>query len=128
MSPPSIAYVAGGKLHLKVGDAPVRAYESAFAQQVRDRHVEIHQRHSWKQEGRGARFMSGLLWGGPERDPAQLRMAITSLTRDTFALGAMVAQELLTTVAAGGQRPVSVRAPTPQLIVRSSSSPVDVPR
>lgn len=54
--------------------------------------------------------------------------AITSLTRDTFALGAMVAQELLTTVAAGGQRPVSVQAPTPQLIVRSSSSPVDVPR
>jgi hypothetical protein len=25
--------------------------------------------------------MSGLLWGGPERDPALLRLAITSLTR-----------------------------------------------
>jgi hypothetical protein len=85
MSMPSIAYVAGGKLHLKLGDAPVRSYESAFAQQVRDRHVEIHQRHSWKQEGRGARFMSGLLWGGPERDPSLLRVAITSLARGAGA-------------------------------------------
>jgi hypothetical protein len=83
MPSPSLAYVAGGRLHLKVGDAPARAYESAFAQQVRDRHVEIQQKHSWKQEGRGARFMSGLLWGGPERDPALLRLAITSLTRGT---------------------------------------------
>ena len=83
MGTPSIAYVAGGKLHFKVGEAPARACESAFAQQVRDRHVEIQQRHSWKQEGRGARFMSGLLWGGPERDPASLRLAITSLARGT---------------------------------------------
>jgi hypothetical protein len=81
MSNPSIAYVAGGRLHLKVGDAPARSFDSAFAQQVRDRHAQIHQRHSWKSEGRGARFMSGLLWGGPERDPSELRVAITSLTR-----------------------------------------------
>jgi hypothetical protein len=81
MPPPSLAYVAGGRLHLKTGDAPVRSYESAFGQQMRDRHVEIQQRHSWKSEGRGARFMSGLLWGGPERDPAQLQLAITGLTR-----------------------------------------------
>jgi hypothetical protein len=83
MSTPSVAYVAGGRLHVKLGEAPVRSFDSAFGQQVRDRHAEVHQRHSWKGEGRGARFMSGLLWGMPERDPALLRVAITSLTRGT---------------------------------------------
>ena len=80
MSPPSLAYLAGGQLHLKLGEAPVRAFDSAFGQQVRDRHLQIHQKHSWKEEGRGARFMGHLLWGMPERDPV-LRFAITSLTR-----------------------------------------------
>src|SRR5262249_55676359 len=55
--------------------------DSAFGQQVRDRHVEIQNRHGWKQDGRGARFLGNLLWGAPERDPATLRVAITSLTR-----------------------------------------------
>jgi hypothetical protein len=81
MDLPSVAYVAGGRLHVKLGEAPVRSFDSTFGQQVRDRHAEIHNRHSWKSEGRGARFMSGLLWGMPERDPAQLRVAITCLTR-----------------------------------------------
>ncbi|MCJ1708759.1 LacI family DNA-binding transcriptional regulator [Microbacterium sp. VKM Ac-2923] len=47
--------------------------------------------------------------------------ALTSLTRDTFALGALVAKELITTVATGGQRPVSIQAPTPHLTVRAST-------
>lgn len=81
MGLPEIAFIAGGRLHLKQGDAPVVSCTSAFAEQVRGRHAEIHQRHSWKSEGRGARFMSGLLWGAPERDPSLLRLAITSLTR-----------------------------------------------
>jgi len=80
MSPPSLAYLAGGRLHLKLGEAPVRAFDSAFGQQVHDRHLQIHQKHSWKEEGRGARFMGNLLWGMPERDPV-LRFAITSLAR-----------------------------------------------
>jgi len=80
MSPPSLAYLAGGRLHVKIGETPVRVFDSAFGQQIRDRHVEIQQKHSWKAEGRGARFMSGLLWGMPERDGA-MRVAITSLTR-----------------------------------------------
>jgi hypothetical protein len=80
MSPPSLAYLAGGRLHVKLGEAPVRSFDSAFGQQVRDRHVEIQQKHTWKEEGRGARFMGNLLWGMPARDAA-LRVAITSLTR-----------------------------------------------
>jgi hypothetical protein len=81
MSPPALAYLAGGRLHVKIGEAPVRVFDSAFGQQMRDRHVEIQQKHGWKAEGRGARFMSGLLWGMPERDGAAMRVAITSLTR-----------------------------------------------
>jgi len=85
MSPPSLAYLAGGRLHVKLGEAPVHAFDSAFGQQMRDRHVEIQQKHSWKAEGRGARFMSGLLWGMPGRDQAAMRVAITSLTRGARA-------------------------------------------
>jgi hypothetical protein len=80
MSPPSLAYLAGGRLHVKRGEAPVRAFDSAFGQQIRDRHVEIQRKHRWKEEGRGARFMGNLLWGMPAGD-GPLRVAITSLTR-----------------------------------------------
>ena len=41
MPPPSLAYLAGGRLHVKLGDAAVRSFDSAFGQQVRDRHVQI---------------------------------------------------------------------------------------
>jgi hypothetical protein len=78
-----MAYLAGGRLHVKMADAPVRIFDSAFGQQVRDRHVQIQQKHSWKEEGRGARFLGNLLWGAPARDAAGPRVAITSLTRGT---------------------------------------------
>lgn len=77
-----IAYLAGGKLHVKAGPEPARVVESAFAETVRERAREIHHRQSWKTEGRGARFMSGgLLWGMPARDPAQMRIATAGLCR-----------------------------------------------
>jgi hypothetical protein len=79
-----LAYLAGGRLHVKLGEAPARAFDSAFGQQTRDRHVEIQRKHRWKEEGRGARFMGNLLWGVPERDSV-LRVAITSLTRGARA-------------------------------------------
>ena len=60
----NLAYLAQGKLHLKLGDEPVRDIESKFAQTVRDRALRMQQQHGWKNEGRGARFMSrGLIWG-----------------------------------------------------------------
>jgi hypothetical protein len=78
---PSIAYLAGGHLHLKTGAEPPRTIESRFAQTVVDRALQIDQRHSWKTQGRGAQFMGrGMLWGGePGRDG--IRVAITSLSR-----------------------------------------------
>ena len=79
----NLAYLAQGKLHLKLGDEPVRAIESKFAQTVRDRALRLQQQHEWKNEGRGARFMSrGLMWGqSADRDPAEMRVAITGLSR-----------------------------------------------
>src|SRR5438067_12875834 len=78
-----IAYVAGGRLYLKSGDAPPRAVESEFADAVRERTRQIEQRHTWKTEGRGARFMSGgLLWGAPQTEGAQAPVAVTCVTRD----------------------------------------------
>src|SRR5258706_6746438 len=79
----NLAYLAQGKLHLKLGNEPVRTVESKFAQTVRDRALRLQQQHGWKNEGRGARFMSrGLIWGNSaERDPAEMRVAITGLSR-----------------------------------------------
>ncbi len=77
-----IVYLAKGKLHLlEDGKAP-KLIESKFGQTVRDRAVRIIQRDAWKNEGPGARFMSGrLLWGDVGRDPAQMRIAMKSLSR-----------------------------------------------
>ncbi|MBI3649727.1 MAG: hypothetical protein HY231_01625 [Acidobacteria bacterium] len=76
----NIAYLAQGKLHLKNGDHAVRIIESKFGQSVKERALEIQQRHSWKSQGRGAQFMSGgLLWGAKEADPVAMRIAITGL-------------------------------------------------
>jgi hypothetical protein len=76
----NIAYLAQGKLHFKNGESAIRTIDSKFAQSMKARAIEIHQRNSWKSQGRGAQFMSGGLWGGAtEQDPAAMRIAITGL-------------------------------------------------
>jgi hypothetical protein len=78
----AIAFVANGELHLKPAGAPARAFQSPFAEEMRDRAHQIHRRNAWKTQGRGATFMSrGLLWGPPAGDPALLQIAVTSLSR-----------------------------------------------
>src|SRR5512142_1427570 len=75
------AYLAGGKLHLKLGDAPVRTIESRFGEQVRARALDIQKRVEWKTQGTGAQFMrGGLLWGGGRQD-AEMRIAITGVSK-----------------------------------------------
>jgi len=76
------AYLAQGKLHLKIGDAAVRTVESQFGNSVRQRAQDMHQRHSWKTQGRGAQFMrGGVLWGGAtEADPALMPIRISGLS------------------------------------------------
>lgn len=78
----TIAYLAGGKIHILDPESSTRTIESRFGQEVRDRAARIHRKHSWKTKGRGAQFMSGgLLWGGMgAHDPSQMRIAMRGLT------------------------------------------------
>jgi hypothetical protein len=79
----NIAYVARGRLFVKLGDEEPREIESPFAAQVVRRGAELQQKNAWKTQGQGARF----LFGGvpteledpalPTRDP----VAITSVSR-----------------------------------------------
>ncbi|HVO12992.1 MAG TPA: hypothetical protein VMX54_19790 [Vicinamibacteria bacterium] len=78
----AIAYVANGVLHLRPAAGPARAFESPFAGEMRERAHQIHRRHAWKTEGRGAMFMSrGLLWGPSAADPETLQVAVTCVSR-----------------------------------------------
>ena len=75
-------YLSEGKIHLKVGDLPLRAVESRFGREVRERAIQLQHRHAWKTQGSGARFMSGgVLWGEQDRDPSRMRIAITGFCR-----------------------------------------------
>ena len=78
----SFAYLSQGQLHLRLGDEPVRVVDSKFGESVRHRAVQIQTRNAWKTQGAGAQFMSGgMLWGrGAERDPLEMRMAITGIS------------------------------------------------
>lgn len=44
----NFAYLAGGKLHLKLGDNPIRTIDSQFGQDVQDRTLKSQQRNAWK--------------------------------------------------------------------------------
>jgi hypothetical protein len=80
--PPRIAYLADGKLHLKLGDEPPRVVESPFAESVRARQASLARRSAWKTEGEGARFLAaGLLTGDAEASAASPLAAITGLSR-----------------------------------------------
>ena len=76
------AFLSEGKIHLKVGELPVRTFESSFARDIRERTLRLQQRSAWKTHGSGAQFMSGsLLWGAQDREPEPMRIAITGLSR-----------------------------------------------
>ncbi len=44
----NFAYLAGGKLHLKSGDHPVRTIDSQFGQEVQERTLKSQKRNAWK--------------------------------------------------------------------------------
>jgi hypothetical protein len=75
-----LAYVAQGKIHWR-GDGSSRELESRFGRDLRDRAAQIHNRHAWKMQGTSAQFMRGVLWEGMERNAAEFRIVMTSVTR-----------------------------------------------
>lgn len=76
----NLAYLAQGKLHLRGSGAP-HTVESTFGRSLRERAAQIHNRHAWKSQGRGAQFMRGMLWPAQRGDPGEFRIAITSVAR-----------------------------------------------
>lgn len=71
MSRDTIAFLAQGRIFLADGPGAPREVKSPFAEQVLERHRRIEQRHAWKSEGRGARFMrGGMAWELPEHETA----------------------------------------------------------
>lgn len=79
----AVAYLAAGKLHVQDGNGTAQIVESQFGQSMRQRMLELHQRYEWKTAGRGAQFMrgGGALWGMGDRDPAEIPIRITGVTR-----------------------------------------------
>jgi hypothetical protein len=72
------AYLDQGKLRLHANGAAV-TLESQFGRSLRERAAQIQRRHAWKQQGRGAQFMTGMLWPAQMGDPGGFRIAITSV-------------------------------------------------
>jgi hypothetical protein len=66
MSTPRIAFLAQGKVFFLDDRSEPREWKSPFAELVAERHQRIEQKHAWKAEGRGARFMrGGMAWEMP---------------------------------------------------------------
>jgi hypothetical protein len=83
---PTIAWLAQGKVRLKQPGEPPRTLESRFGQSIRERVVRSQQRHAWKTGGEGEKFLSSvMLWGRAPKDPAAVRIVITSLCRGSAA-------------------------------------------
>ncbi len=91
-----IAYVAGGGLHIKLGEEAPERLASAFGEGVLKRATQIRRRHEWKEQGRGARFMAGGLLWGTGHDPGGTPIVLTSLTSGPTP------GQLLYTIDAGG--------------------------
>lgn len=75
----TIAYLAQGKLRLKIGAEEPRTLESGYAETLRQRAARASQRHSWKSEGGG--FLSGaVLWGNSGAAQGPTPIFITSVS------------------------------------------------
>jgi hypothetical protein len=71
-----LAYLSQGKLHFRGNGGP-ETVESAFGRSLRERAAQIHQRHAWKTQGRGAQFMNGgCAWPTQGRNPGELLYAL----------------------------------------------------
>jgi hypothetical protein len=64
----AVAFLSGGRLHVKEGDEPPRTFDSRFGQSVRDRAVRSARKDAWKTTGAPG-------------DPVVLRIAITGVSR-----------------------------------------------
>ncbi len=64
----NLAYLSGGKLHLKLGDAAVQNLESEFGESLRNSRRQIQQRNAWKSDPR-----AGLMPQGAQATPEEAK-------------------------------------------------------
>jgi len=77
------AYLSRGRLFLADGEHPHQLVESAFAREVKQRAVEIQQRHGWKSKGSESGFMTQGqdLWNVRRMDQEAIPIRITGVSR-----------------------------------------------
>ncbi|HWF18185.1 MAG TPA: hypothetical protein VG754_02915 [Verrucomicrobiae bacterium] len=75
---PTIAYLAQGKVRLKIGTAAPRTLESAYGNSIREKEIRAQQKHSWKSGGGGSPFGGPVLWGKSSMQQ-DVPLAITSI-------------------------------------------------
>src|SRR5579883_1525867 len=75
---PAVAYLAQGRVRLKLGNAAPRTIESAYGNSIREKEVRSQQRHSWKSGGGGSPFGGPVLWGKAAMSQ-DVPLAITSI-------------------------------------------------
>jgi hypothetical protein len=104
------AFVSGGRLHVSLGGAAPRPFDSTFADNVRDRSHQIHKRHAWKGEGSQGGF-GALAWGRQPTGPPAVSSRVTGVTRGANGADIVYALEIdrLTAVCAADPRSGSER-------------------
>ena len=78
----SIAYIAEGRMRLKVAGTEPRTIESRYGQTVTERVLKGRERHAWKNAERNKAFLYGeALWGNGAGDLNSVPMSVTSICR-----------------------------------------------
>ena len=83
MAEPFLAYISQGQLYLHSDVA--RVVESPFGRTLRERAIEIYNRHAWKTQGRGGQSLTRALRAPTEPDPAEFRIEITGVSRGSHS-------------------------------------------
>lgn len=93
-TPPTIAYLAQGKVRVKAGNAAPRTVDSPYGNSIREKEVRAQQKHSWKSSGGGggSPFGGAMIWGkaGMSQD---VPLAITSICGGREAGGLLYSLE-----------------------------------
>jgi hypothetical protein len=90
----NFAYLSGGKLYLKLGQANVQTIVSEFGEAVQQRELQMQRRNGWKQKNLATNFMPV----GMSTDPKQERSSVPVAVQGVCPTSA---DRLLYTLAAG---------------------------
>ncbi|WP_310426654.1 hypothetical protein [Chamaesiphon sp. VAR_48_metabat_135_sub] len=72
----NFAYLSGGRLYLKLGQATVQSIASEFGQAAQQRGFQMQRRNNWKQKSLTANFMSGGMSGDVQQDRSIVPVAV----------------------------------------------------